>query len=53
MILLAYGCYIVAALDIWTGVVCALRGEKLQAVLAVGLCVMCVLAGRLVMEGCV
>lgn len=51
MIVLAYGCYVMAALDIWTGLACALRGEKLQAVLAVGLCAMCVLAGRLVMEG--
>lgn len=50
MSVLAYGCYVMAALDIWTGVACALRGEKLQAVLAVGLCVMYVLAGRLVME---
>lgn len=51
MIVLAYGCYIIAALGIWTAVSCWLRGERLVAALSAALFVMCLLAGRLVMEG--
>ena len=34
MIILAYSCYIIAALDIWTAVSCWLRGERLVAALS-------------------